>query len=183
MQLQEGIGPNMNWHLVWRTFLKTWRGYKFIFEIESENPFWPGGQNYLEWNIEMTSISALIFQFSFFQEKMHCDLYWASTLNAPRINGLGKKCGCTKNKGLKQKQSENAVYIKLRKKICILAKTCINSRVHMSHISMLHCTSTLGHILIFTAYSIIFSNNNYLPMELFPDFSFGTFLTVSVKFW
>ena len=29
---------------------------------------------------------------------------------------LGKKCGCTKNKGLKQKQSENAVYIKLRKK-------------------------------------------------------------------
>ena len=47
---------------------------------------------------------------------MHNDLYWASTLNAPRINGLGKKCGCTKNKGLKQKQSENAVYIKLHKK-------------------------------------------------------------------
>ena len=106
-----------------------------------------------KWNIEMTSISALIFQFSFFQAKMHNDLYWASTLNAPRINGLGKKCGCTKNKVLKQKQSENAVYIKLReKKLCILAKTCINSRVHMSHISVLHCTSTLGRILFFTAF-------------------------------
>ena len=77
MGIEKDYDPNMNWHLVWRTFLKTWRGYKFIFEIESENPFWPGGQNYLEWKIKMTSISALIFQFSFFQAKMHDALYWA----------------------------------------------------------------------------------------------------------
>ena len=48
----------------------------------------------------MTSISALIFQFRFFQEKMHDYLYWASKLNAPRINVLGKKMDEQKNKAL-----------------------------------------------------------------------------------
>ena len=85
----------------------------------------------------MTSISALIFQFSFFQAKMHDDLYWASKLNAPRINVLGKKMDEQKNKALctyKNKVKMQFISSYANKKICILAKTCINSRVHMSHI-------------------------------------------------
>ena len=129
----------MNWHLVWRTFLKTWRGYKFIFEIESENPFWPGGQNYLEMKHRNDLDKCLNFSIFIFPSK---DAWWSI---------MGQYIKCLKNKYSWEKiwmhkktrnyvrikiykQSENAVYIKLRKKICILAKTCINSRVHMSRI-------------------------------------------------
>ena len=117
MRLQKDFDPNMNWHLVWRTFLKTWRGYKFIFEIESENPFWPGGQNYLEMEHRNDLDKCLNFSIFIFPSK---DAWWSilgQYIKCPKNKMvLGKKCGCTKNKGLKQKQSENAVYIKLRKK-------------------------------------------------------------------
>ena len=136
MRLQKGFDPNMNWHLVWRTFLKTWRGYKFIFEIESENPFWPGGQNYLEMKHRNDLDKCLNFSISIFPSK---DAWWSI---------LSQYIKCPKNKCSWEKiwmhkKIRNYVRIKTKwkcslyqvtQKICILAKTCINSRVHMSHI-------------------------------------------------
>ena len=148
MRLQKGFDPNMNWHLVWRTFLKTWRGYKFIFEIESENPFWPGGQNYLEMKHRNDLDKCLNFSISIFPSK---DAWWSI---------LSQYIKCPKNicsweKIWMHKKIRNYVRIKTKWKCSLYKVTQKNvyfrKNMHQLKSSyvphMLHCTYTLGYML------------------------------------